>query len=332
MAAVSYHDTVKDLQALGAKDRGPFARAEWFELLEESGHRPLLAVARSGASVACFPLTKTDNGLVSLTNWYAFTWHYSLQLDPAGETDSLSLLSSLAEALAERTDRIALKRLEKSDCEALAAAFRKAGWCVYPSAIETNYYVSFDREQARKGAFYPSYLEERPGKLRTTLKRKGKKVDVTIATDFSASDWADYESIYADSWKPKEGDPAMLRKFATQESAAGRYRLGIARKDGEAIAAQFWTVENGTAYIHKLAHRRSAEQFSPGTTLTAALMEHVLDTDCVSEVDFGTGDDPYKSDWMKDSRKRYCLTCFRPASPRNWPIMGKAFIRKLVRR
>ena len=34
--------------------------------------------------------------------------------------------------------------------------------------------------------------------------------------------WAAYEAIYAASWKPAEGKPAMLRRFAEQEGAAGR--------------------------------------------------------------------------------------------------------------
>ena len=46
-----------------------------------------------------------------------------------------------------------------------------------------------------------------------------------------------------------------------------------ARAEGEAVAAQFWTVEDGTAYIHKLAHLESAKALSAGTTLSAALFE-----------------------------------------------------------
>ncbi len=96
------------------------------------------------------------------------------------------------------------------------------------------------------------------------------------------------------------------------------------------MAAQFWTVENGIAYIHKLAHRTGARSLSPGTTLSAALFAHVIDVDHVTLVDFGTGDDPYKRDWMEAVRTRWRLTCLRPGDPRNWPAIGKAMMRKLV--
>ena len=102
--------------------------------------------------------------------------------------------------------------------------------------------------------------------------------------------------------------------------------------DGEPVAAQFWTVEQGTAYIHKLAHLPSAEPLSPGTTLTAALMEQVIDHDKVAHVDFGTGNDRYKADWMEQVRPRYALTCLRPGNPRHWPELARWTIAKLVSR
>ena len=107
-------------------------------------------------------------------------------------------------------------------------------------------------------------------------------------------------------------------------------RMGLASKDGEPVAAQFWTVDDGTAYIHKLAHRESAKSLSSGTTLTATLLNHVIDADRVSLVDFGTGDDPYKRDWMEEKRRRWSLTCLRPEDPRNWPLIARRAFRKLV--
>src|SRR5690606_14450163 len=129
------------------------------------------------------------------------------------------------------------------------------------------------------GRSFAEYWASRPGRMRTTLKRKAKKVEVTIRERFDAADWAAYEAIYAESWKPEEGTPDLLRRFAEAEGIAGRIRLAVARHEGEPVAAQFWTAENGTAYIHKLAHLESRKELSAGTTLTAALFEHVIDRD-----------------------------------------------------
>jgi CelD/BcsL family acetyltransferase involved in cellulose biosynthesis len=319
VTAISYHASVKDVQAEPLAAAGPFARREWFERIETTQPQPLYAVAEDASGAVVLPLRRNGRRLESLLNWYGFTWRPLAT--PYVSLDSLTI--ALAGGLADKTSHVVLDRVPDEDRTArqLERAFQQAGWHVVREACDTN------RVLAVEGRDYATYLEARPGQLRTTLKRKAKKVDVTIATQFDEAIWAAYEAIYAESWKPEEGDPALLRAFAEAEGAAGRIRLALARHDGEAVAAQFWTVEDGTAYIHKLAHRESAKPLSPGTTLTAALLEHVIDKDRVTLVDFGTGDDGYKRDWMEDARPRYRLQCWRRGDPRNWPAMAKASLK-----
>ncbi len=324
MTAVSYHDTVNDLQGLAFAGEGPFARREWFSLLESAGARPLVALASEGSEAVALPLAEGPGSLENLTNWYAFTWSELT----TGPTTRPALLQRLAHDLAGRASRLTLSKLADEDGTAtrLETAFRRAGWFVLRERCDSNHVLPV------AGRGYAEYLAARPGPLRTTLKRKAKKVSVEILTRFDEDAWQSYQAVYAESWKPEEGDPELLRRFAEAEGHAGRLRLGLARHEGEVVAAQVWTVENGTAYIHKLAHLESAKPLSAGTTLTAALFEHTIDRDRVEWVDFGTGDDPYKRDWMELVRPRYRLSCWRPADPRNWPAIGKALLRKLVSR
>lgn len=322
MTQVSYHDTVNDLQGLDFAPGGPFARTEWFALLEQAGAKPLVALAREASGVLALPLTCSAKHLESLTNWYAFTW----QELASASADRPALLAALARDLRRHGARITLAKLPAESAEALRSAFASAGWITRLEPCDTNHVLPL------AGRSYEQFMATRPGPLRTTLKRKAKKVEVTIQSHFDPDSWAAYEAVYADSWKPEEGDPALLRRFAEQEGAAGRIRLGLARHQGQVVAAQFWTVEHGTAWIHKLAHLESAKSLSAGTTLSAALFQHVIDNDRVELVDFGTGNDPYKKDWMEQVRTRYRLTCWRPEVPGNWPAVGKALVRKLVSR
>ena len=324
MTAISYHDTVNDLQGLAFAGQGPFARREWFTLLENAGAKPFVALASEGRDAVALPLAHGASGLENLTNWYAFTWTELA----TGHTARPALLRQIAHDLGKRASQLTLTKLPDEDGTAtrLENAFRESGWFVLCERCDSNHVLRV------AGRNFADYLAGRPGPLRTTLKRKAKKVDVEILTYFEAEVWQSYQAVYAESWKPEEGDPDLLRRFAEAEGRAGRLRLGVARHDGKIVAAQAWTVEDGVAYIHKLAHLESARPLSAGTTLTAALFEHVIDRDRVEWVDFGTGNDPYKRDWMEQVRPRYRLTCWRPGDLRNWPAIGKALVRKLVSR
>ena len=323
MAQVSYHRTVNELADSRYWGTGPFASKAWFALLEDAGHQAVYAVARDEADSFCLPLAVSGNSLVSLTNWYAFTW----RPDMHGVT-SIALSTGLARALKNRACRIEFMKVPDEDGSAglLEASFRQAGWWVDRTVHDTNHHLVL------AGRSYAEYHASLPGRVRTTLKRKAGKVAVEIVHDFQPDIWDAYEQVYAQSWKAEEGDPAMLRSFAQAEGAAGRLRMGVARQGGVIVAAQFWTVERGTAYIHKLAHRDSARSLSPGTTLTAALMEQVIDRDRVSCVDFGTGDDAYKRDWMEDVRSRYRIECLDPRNPRAWPRVLRCIVRNLASR
>jgi CelD/BcsL family acetyltransferase involved in cellulose biosynthesis len=331
--AIEYHADLKEVQSDAALatllspevQHAPFDRLAWWQgLADHCGLEPLLAVARDGDNAAVLPLQKVNGHLTGLANWYSF------RLRPVSSpgSDTASLLTALARDLARRAPRVTLSGLPQEDGSAdlTEAAFREAGWIALRDTCDSNHVLHL------AGRSYEDYLAARPGPLRTTLKRKAGKVETMVTSAFDAAAWEDYEAIYRESWKPSEGSPAFLRAFAEQEGVAGRLRLGLARAGGEAVAAQMWTVEGGTAFIHKLAHRESAKPLSPGTVLSAALFRHVIEVDKVDLVDFGTGNDGYKRDWMEEVRPRYRLDLLRPDAPRNWPFLAKRALKRLAGR
>ena len=333
MIVVNYHDDLNEVQgdrALAAlldvpAAAAPFDRLAWWrDLAKHCDIVPLIAVARDGEKRAVLPLHRKDRAIEALSNWYNFT--VGPVVTPGA--DMPAMLSALARDLAGQALRITLAPLadDSGQASALEQAFRSAGWAVWREQCDINHVLHL------RGRSFEEYLASRPGPLRTTLKRKSGKVSVSIETAFNSASWTAYEAIYAQSWKPQEGSPAFLRAFAEAEGAAGRLRLALACADGVPVAAQFWTVENGTAFIHKLAHTEASKPLSPGTTLSAALFERVIDHDHVGLVDFGTGDDPYKRDWMEEVRPRYRLTMYRPGWPGNWPRMTKAALRQMLKR
>ncbi len=328
---IHYHANLKEVQsdaALAAlldapAQNAPFNRLAWWQgLADHCGLLPLLAVAKNGADMAVLPLATADGHLCALANYYTFRYRPIV----SENADAPALLTTLARDLRRNHNHITLTHLpdEDSTHTLTAAVFRDAGWLVDLQKCDDNHILHVN------GRNFTTYLAARPGQLRTTLKRKAHKVAVTLFDHFDASAWADYEHVYANSWKPEEGSPAFLRSFAEQEGAAGRLRMAIAHFEGQAVAAQFWTVEGGTAFIHKLAHTEASKPLSPGTALSAALFERVIDRDHVHTVDFGTGNDGYKRDWMEQQRHRYRLTAWNPGSPQQWPKIAKHMLTKLA--
>ena len=301
--------------ALGREcQRAPFDRLEWWSALAElclPDEQPLLALASEGqARCALALMHRPGSGqLRSLANWYSF-W-----ARPVFAGGGEALLSVLARDLVSKARRISLEPLCVADATPVAAAFNSAGWSVRAEQVDVNHRVEI------AGRSFAEYWSARPGRLRETVRRKGSKgaVALRITDCFDPADWADYEAVYVQSWKPEEGSPAFLRRFAEQEGAADTLRLGLAHIDGRPVAAQLWTVEHGTAYIHKLAHVEDAKTHSPGTLLSHALFAHAIDRDSAHTIDFGTGDDAYKRDWMEDVRPMLRLDMHRPLDPRSWP-------------
>jgi hypothetical protein len=332
LAHTVYHADLAEAQAdpvlaalLGrSPTSAPFDRLDWLTLLAEMclpGTKCLIAVARDGDAVAALPLCRTKEGVAPLGTWYSF-FVRPICNDP---DRAPALLAALARSLAA-AGAARFAPMPEREAEALAAAFRASGWIGTLERCDTNHVLELN------GRNFDAYWAARPGALRETVRRKGSKGIVTlrIETTFSDADWDAYEAIYARSWKPEEGNPAFLRAFAKAESAAGALRMGMAEIDGQPVAAQFWTVEGGTAWIHKLAHDEASRGASPGTLLSAALFRHVIDVDHVQTVDFGTGDNPYKRDWMEAARPRYALAFYRPAAISQWPQLAKLAARRVL--
>ena len=96
--------------------------------------------------------------------------------------------------------------------------------------------------------------------------------------------------------------------------------------EGKPTAAQLWFVEQGVAFIFKLAYDPEFKEFSAGATLSARMMEHVIDVDRVEEVDFLSGDDLYKRDWMSHRRERHTIVALNRSRwcSRLWIVKERA--------
>ena len=169
---------------------------------------------------------------------------------------------------------------------------------------------------------YADYMATRPARLRNTISRKKRKLEREhgyqmrlFTADEVPQAMPDYYAAYTASWKANEQYLDFLNEIVASFSKYGWSRLAILYVNEQPIAAQLWFVLHGKANIFRLAYDKAWKQYSPGTILTSFLMEHVIDVEQVKEIDFLTGNDAYKQEWMSQRRERFALSCVKNIKP-----------------
>jgi hypothetical protein len=200
--------------------------------------------------------------------------------------------------------QLQLEPLNASELALLRAA-RLPGWGLIALPISQNWQASTT-----------NYWSKRSSQLRHTIARKKKKLDqlgalINISTVISESLQQHYWQVYQRSWKPAEPTADFINQLLQQASSQGTLRLGVLCIAEQPIAVQCWLVADGVAAIYKLAQDKQFDSLSPGTVLTAALADYVMTQDKVHTLDFLTGDDAYKAQWMDSCSTLYRVTVFR---------------------
>jgi hypothetical protein len=189
------------------------------------------------------------------------------------------------------------------------------------------------------GANYEFYLSARSSRLRNTVARRTRhffdngRGELAMVTGGSALDDAisQFIAIYNRSWKRQEPYPQFIPQLLQLAARRGWLRLGFARYDGEAIASQIWFVWRGTAYIFKLAYHEAYKQLSPGTVLTAYMLEYTIDKDRINRIDYLSGDDTYKQDWMSRRRERHGIAAYNTDTLRGSGLLLGRTIKTLLK-
>jgi CelD/BcsL family acetyltransferase involved in cellulose biosynthesis len=297
----------------------------WFRTLIASALQPDEAVRfyvlrRDRRAVAALPVlvkqraSALHHAVAALSNYY--TPLYAPLI--AAPMDSAEL-ATLIRAVRRAESPMATLRLQPMDPQSssypvLLAALRHAGLVSFEFYCFGNWFLPVPQDWA-------SFLVGRSSKMRSNIKRMEKKlaqgggsIEIIVLPSECERGIEAYQRVYDASWKQQEPHPLFMATLITQASKNGWLRLGIAWLDGKPIAAQVWIVANGKADIYKVAYDEAFKEYSPGTVLTARLMQHVIECDHVHEVDYLIGDDPYKKTWMSDRRERWGVVAYNPAT------------------
>lgn len=337
-----------------ARRGGFFLSRQWFENLAAHG-------GLSGAVPRLYALHRQDDGkpclllptmassdrfgtrtLSALSNWYT-SFYAPIAAADSGNLTQLQRMLHCIENERPRWDRLEFRPMDADSplLPELVDALRSSGMAVQRYFCFVNWYLRVD------GRSYEDYARGLPSPLRNTLKRKGKQLERSGRARFSIVTGADgqealengiaaYEAVYRNSWKSPEPTPEFMPSLIRLCAREGWLRLGLAHIDGEPAAAQLWIVCDGVASIYKLAYDERHAALSLGSLLTARMMQQAIDVDRVREVDYLTGDDAYKRDWMSHSRERHGIVAYNLRSARGLALaaanIGGGRLRKWLRR
>jgi frataxin-like iron-binding protein CyaY len=328
-------ETANKLFSRAEQDSLFFSRL-WFENLANTALKPdqklfLACVVDDKKVLAVLPLISSKN-----KQWTSLSHIYSsLYTVLLTETHKNEILHCLANGLSTLSfESLTLGPLAADDINmnSLELALESTG-------VSCNRYAQFFNwfHPLLPNQTFSKYMQARPSKVRNTIARKQRKLireqdyQIRLLTGDEVSNaMADYHTVYKASWKKKELFTDTLEGFVSHFSTLQWTRLAILYINKQPVAAQIWFVTHKKASIFKLAYDEAWKKYSPGSLLTQYLMEYVIEVDNVEEIDYLTGNDRYKQDWMSQRRQRWNLVCTHKLKPKKQENIFKQLLQHLI--
>lgn len=300
-------DWFKTLVELTSVDGGYLIIYAIESLTDDGRHYPLVILPAFEKSIGFLSVKK--RALYSLANYY--TSLYS-PIHSNVDNSSLILECCLKGIAGERPrwDVITIDPLaDDATLSYLKHSLESNGFGVFPYFRFWNWYLLLE------GRNFDEYIKSVPKRVINTIQRKQRKLDRELGFEIRifkdkqdlVEAKAAYWQVYRNSWKQAEPFESFIDSLIDLAASNGGLRLGVVYTEKVPIAVQLWIVLGETASIYKLAYDEKYANYSPGSILTMKMFEYVIDVDKVPEIDYLTGNDNYKKDWMSHRRPRLGL-------------------------
>ncbi len=318
-----------------------FSSLPWYQnwiktvLIQDKERAQFLSLNVDGEIKLVLPLkySPANSGVrivESLGNYYSPIFNFLGEVNVV----NLSLFFKQFKELDLSWDSLILQPMAEEDVLLINEALKSAGLISVPFFCFANWYVELN------GRSFEMYFSQLSSRVKNTVTRKMKRFNNLEGTELVLiidetglkKAIADFEAVYALSWKEAEPYPDFMKGLMQAAAGEGALRLGIAYLNEQPIAAQFWIVADNTASIYKLAYDEAYKSLSIGSILTVTLMRHVIDVDKVACVDYLSGDDTYKREWMSHRRERWGIKIFNTRTLSGFYSMLKAVTRFYIRK
>lgn len=296
-----------------AAEHSFFSSQGWLRLLAAQGWHATEPPFWLQGSHSLWPLAADLyhwSGL-KLPRWRALANCYSSFYQPAGLLDDASIGQLSDAARQQRQAILELWPLHQDSADQLVTGLNRRGWHCHRYPLYGNWHQQLPDQ-------FEQYWQQRSSQLRNTVQRRQKKLErqshrFLLLTDTTQLDWglAEFKRLYQKRWPGAELHPgfvpALIRYLAEQQ----QLRLGFLLLEEQVIAAQLWIVEQKRALMYKVAYDCDQQQYSPGSLLLRWMIEYLMQQDKIRVLDFLTGDDGYKAEWLDQREQRYGVQAVR---------------------
>jgi hypothetical protein len=308
-----------------------FSTWPWFRNLARYGfeaearHLLLVVDERTAGPLLCLPMSRWGRGPAAPYGavFGGLSNYYSSLYGPIGKVE-VQQADVLRVAIRKLRDDHGASVIDFRPLDPGAPFFREVQVALRAEGYVVGTYSCFGNWHLPVAArSYADYEPCLPSRLRNTIRRGRKKLDAAGAWRIDVVvqpgpplDKAieEFTSIYTRSWKTPEPFPHFVPGLCRMAAEHGWLRRGVLYLEGRPIASQLWLVKDRQALIYKLAYDEEFSRYSAGSVLSAELMRRAIDEDQVADVDYLTGDDAYKVDWMSHRRERMGVLAFRRRS------------------
>ena len=293
----------------------PFERPGWFSCwLDAFGATGLEVVAlrRDGRLAATIPTLSRGGVVRSPTNWH------TPRFGPVAEDESArrAVLGALSRGRPRRVDLSFLDQGLVTDLQAVSGpALENA------RRIMSSPYVSITQD-------WESYWGGLSKNLRSNVRRRRKRlaalgepaVEIVEGDDGLSELLTECFRLEASGWKGKGGTAILsspqtvhfYERVAHWATEVGLLRLCLLRLDGRIVAFNLSLETDRRHYLLKLGHDVSLNDASPGTVLTAAMVERAFECG-LDGYEFLGDRESYKLQWARACHEMERVQLFAPS-------------------
>lgn len=265
---------------------------------------------------------QSKHSLASLTNFQASFYAVLIDTEACG---AVQIIETLVKKLSELKPAIHLIDLNLMSSHSVAyqtlhRQFKHSGFSSFPYVYKGNWFESFNF------ASFDEYLSARSKSNKKSIKnyqRKQRKLareGRLVVKMFSSQEQVDealavYEKIYCSSWKQADLFDGFYPQLIKAAAVQGSLRFLCLYVDEQPVAFEFAIVTGTQCVMMRTAYIQSYQNESVGSIAILLMIQHVIEYDKITQIDFGTDDDRYKSTWVTERRERCGIISFNRYTP-----------------